>query len=96
MIEVTFADIEIVETFLKYDIPLKGICRYQKKLYQFTTVDKTDYEKMQSECPYCSSSKDSIIMMDECTCQSYVDVVCQLTPLTFVQKIKRLFTFSKS
>lgn len=96
MIEVTFADIEIVETFLKYDIPLKGICRYQKKLYQFTTVDKTDYEKMQSECPYCSSSKDSIITMDECTCQSFVDVVCQLEVLTFSQKLKLLFTCSKS
>lgn len=96
MIEANLEEINIIKTFLRYDIPWKGICLYQDKLYHFSAIDKTDYEKMERECPYCSSSEDSGTSAYECNCQSFVDVVYQLKVLTFSQKLKMLFTFSKS
>lgn len=69
-----------------YDIHLHGTCMHEGKLWEFTTHDNTDYRRMQSACPSCSGNDDA-----DCTCESFSEVVCVLTPLTFLQRLRWKF-----
>jgi hypothetical protein len=89
MIQVSGNDIQIVKHNLYYDIAWSGLCKYNNKLYKFKAIDKTDYEQMQADCPYCSDVSDDVY---RCQCQSFVDVVYELEPLSLKERIVNYFT----
>lgn len=72
-----------------YDIHLEGLCTYSGMLCRFVAHDNTDYQRMAAACPYCSSDDDE--NWDACTCDSYVDVVCDIYQLTPIEKLKWIY-----
>lgn len=71
-----------------YDIHWAGLCRVDGSLCRFETRDETDYQRMNDGCPYCGDPNNDNI--DDCSCLPYVDIVCDIYPLTVIEKFKWL------
>jgi len=82
---IPYDDTEFVYVSDHWDYHLKGYCMYEGKLAMFEGHDDTDYEEMHRNCPYCSGESTDV---DDCDCESYTDLICFITPLTLVQRIR--------
>jgi hypothetical protein len=88
MIRVPYHEMNFYFCNSHYDIHLSGICIYKGKLAKYVTHDLTDYQEMTDTCPSCGVEN----LSDElCHCTSYVDVECEITELTLLERIQCWF-----
>ena len=71
-----------------WDIHLTGLCRVDGELHSFKTMDETDYNEMNDNCLCCKDGGTDDAK--DCRCDVYTNVVCEVTKLTLIQKIKWL------
>jgi len=85
MITVPYEEMNFYFCNSHYDIHWSGICIYNGKLAKYRTCDQTDYQTMTDTCPTCGPADQPLIY---CHCETYTDVVCDITELTLLERIK--------
>ena len=69
-----------------YDVHWSGICRFNDELMEFKTVDETDYQAMEDNCPYCKDNGTGNVI--DCKCETYTNLVCELYELSFLEHLR--------
>ena len=85
MIKIRYEEVTFHYITSHYDYHISGSCVYNGKIALFKTIDETDYQTMNDNCPCCRAGGTD--NWQDCRCTNAPELYCYITELPFAQRL---------